>query len=51
MKKRLTDTEAMERIHKILSGQEWSADQLEWIADVVTATGREILPPGEEDEA
>ncbi|MBI2216352.1 MAG: hypothetical protein HYU51_03550 [Candidatus Rokubacteria bacterium] len=53
MARRITDSEAMRRIHRILDGREWSgADDLEAVAEVVRATGREIRPPvdGEDED-
>lgn len=37
-----TDTEAMNEIADILSVPEWSPEVLDYIADVVRATGRDI---------
>ena len=42
------DMAAMDRIRGILSGERWSADHLEWIAEVVVSTGRVIDEPGDE---
>jgi len=42
----------MRRIQLVLDGREWSgADDLEAIAEVVRATGREIRPPVEDEQA
>ncbi len=38
----ITDGDAMKRIHTILNGQEWGADAMQEIAELVTLTGREI---------
>ena len=38
----MTDTQAMDSIAALMSGNEWSPDTLERIADIVRATGREI---------
>ena len=38
----MDDTKAMDEITKIMSGQEWSPDTLDYIAEVVRETGREI---------
>jgi hypothetical protein len=43
----MDDTEAMNAIHALMDGTEWSADTLEEIADVVLATGRTITDPNE----
>jgi hypothetical protein len=52
MIRRITDSVAMRKIHLVLDGREWSgADDLEAIADVVRATGREIRPPVEDEQA
>lgn len=45
-----TDTEAMNRIHALMDGQEWSLDTLQDIAEVVQLTGRVIREPHEMDE-
>jgi hypothetical protein len=51
MTRRITDSEAMRRIQLVLDGREWSgADDLETIAEVVRATGREIRPPVEDEQ-
>lgn len=42
------DSEALDRIHKLLDGREWSADTLDAIADVVRSTGRVIREPQED---
>ena len=42
----------MRRIQLVLDGREWSgADDLQAIAEVVRATGREIRPPVEDEQA
>jgi len=38
----ISDTEALDLITEILSGNEWSADTAPEIADIVRLTGREI---------
>lgn len=38
----MTDTEAMDEIKEIMSGNEWSPDTLDSIAELVKETGREI---------
>lgn len=40
-----SDAEAMNAIHRIMSGVEWSPDTLDEIGLVVEWSGREILPP------
>jgi hypothetical protein len=45
----LTDTEAMEAIHEVMDGEEWSSDTLQAIAEIVTASGRVILDPQHEE--
>ena len=42
-----TDTEALDTIADIMSGNEWSADTLDHIAEIVRMTGRDILDSGE----
>jgi hypothetical protein len=37
-----TDTDAMDAIAEILKDAEWSPDHLEWIADIVRNTGRNL---------
>jgi hypothetical protein len=39
----ITDERAMILIQGIMSGNEWSADTLDAIADIVRLTGREVL--------
>jgi hypothetical protein len=46
----MTDTQAMNRIHSILSGTTWTSETIEWVAEVVTQSGRTISPPKEEEE-
>lgn len=41
------DRAAMNTIHKLLDGVEWSADTLDEIARAVLVTGREIRSPEE----
>lgn len=36
----MTDTDALTAIHALLSGQQWDADTLDAIAELVEATGR-----------
>lgn len=43
----LSDARALDRIARILSGQEWSADTAPEVAEVVRLTGRAILDPEE----
>lgn len=38
----MSDTEAMDEIAEILSVDEWSPECLDFIADVVRKTGRDI---------
>ena len=46
MKRKLSDEEALKRIHEILDGREWNrADDLESIAEIIIGTGREIREP------
>ena len=40
--KRHPDSNYLDQIHEIMSGNEWSADTLDEIARVVEASGREI---------
>jgi len=46
---KLTDTQAMARIHELMDGTEWSADTLDLICNVVLDTGRVIRDTGEVD--
>jgi len=41
----VNDTEALDQIHGIMSGKEWSSETLEAIAEVVESTGRLIAEP------
>lgn len=43
----MTDSQAMEAIHALLDGVEWTQDTIENVAGFVQATGREIRPPQE----
>lgn len=49
----LSDKDALDRITDVLSGQEWSADTPELIAEIVKLTGRVVrdLPEFEGDDA
>lgn len=38
----MNDTDALDAIARLLSGQEWSPDTLDGIADIVRATGRTV---------
>jgi hypothetical protein len=40
--KRVDDSRAMDLIARLMSGNEWSPDTLDQIADIVRSTGREI---------
>ena len=42
-----TDTAAMDRIHRLLSGEVWDSGFLEAIAEIVVGTGRAIEGPDE----
>lgn len=46
----LSDKEALDEIAKILSGEEWSPDHLDWIADVVHRSGRELMDIDEDPD-
>lgn len=46
----ISDTEAMDRIQAILSGEEWGPDTTHWIAEVVRLTWRVIEEPQSDDE-
>jgi hypothetical protein len=48
--KPLSDGQAINQIHNLLDGREWTVDMLEQIADIVRLTSREIREPltGEE---
>ena len=48
-KQPISDERAMELITKALSGVEWSADTLDFIAAVVLANGRTIKDSAEYD--
>ena len=39
---KLTDEEAMDQIHSLMDGEEWDADTLDGIAEIVQKTGRAI---------
>ena len=43
----MNDMQSMNEIEKIMSGNEWSADTLEDIAEVVRESGREIKDSNE----
>jgi hypothetical protein len=42
MKRRITDVEAVTRIHRLLDGKEWTTDTTCKIADIILDTGRGI---------
>ena len=48
-KREITDQEAMEAIHALLSGKEWTSETLDMIAALVRLTGRAIRDIGVED--
>lgn len=49
--RRISDTEAIEAIHRLLSGREWSgADDMQEIAILIQETGREVLPTSEDTD-
>jgi len=45
----MTDSEALDAIHEILDGCEWSADTLDEIAYIIRQTGRPINEPDGEE--
>lgn len=45
-----SDESAMDAIARIMSGEEWDADTLDSIRDVVLSTGREIKDLDDEDD-
>lgn len=51
MSKKLSDTEAMDRIHHILDGKEWDSETTSKISDVVEDSGRPVreFNPGDWD--
>jgi hypothetical protein len=44
-----SDKDAMDAIHRLLDGREWSPDTLDEIANIVRQTGREVRDSGELD--
>lgn len=38
----MTDTEALNAIHDLMSGREWDANTLDAIAELVQSTGRHL---------
>jgi hypothetical protein len=38
----ITDSEALDRLHDLLSGREWDADTINTVAYLVTLTGRVV---------
>ncbi len=42
IKRQITDKQALDPIQKILSGNEWEAEDLENVATCVRLTGREV---------
>ena len=51
MTRHISDEVAMEKIHMLLDGEEWSPDTVMWIAQVVEFTGREINDCNEVEES
>src|SRR5215469_10906736 len=47
---RMTSSEALAMIHKVLDGNEWSSDTLDEIADIVRAAGYTINDCNEEQD-
>ena len=45
----LDESSALDSIHAVLDGREWSSEDLETVARIVEATGREVNPPREDD--
>lgn len=45
--KPISDKSAMDQIHELMDGNEWNADTLDRIAELVRFTGRAILEPME----
>lgn len=41
----LTDAEAIDRIHRLIDGTDWSIDHLQWIAEILELAGRKVRPP------
>jgi hypothetical protein len=48
MSEHLTDTTALDLMAARLSGVEWDADDIEYIASLLRLTGREIKEPDHE---
>ena len=46
----VTDEEAMDQIHRQLSGNEWDADTMDAVALWVEATGRTVDDPNDDVE-
>ena len=44
-----SDPEALDAIARLLSGQEWNSDTASQVAEIVSATGRTITEPNEDD--
>jgi len=46
----VSDSQAMDSIHAILDGEEWSSDHLDAIAEVLVSTGRTIRSCDDDEE-
>jgi len=42
--KKMSDKKALDQITEILKADEWDADTLTYVADIVRATGRNFMP-------
>jgi hypothetical protein len=43
----MNDTQAMNAIHAVLSGNEWDSDTMTIVGEIVLKTGRVILDPND----
>ena len=41
----ISDTEALNRIHRFMDATEWDAGTIEVVAEILALTGRTIRPP------
>lgn len=49
-KRQISDTEAMNRIHALMDGEEWNSDTTSAIAAILLETGRAIHDSNETEE-